>query len=153
MTPDLILSGGQSGADMGGLLAAEKLGIPTGGWAPKGYLTEAGPNPELKTRFNLDEHESPDYTPRTEMNVRMSDATVIFGKRSRGSNRTEHFCNRYKKPLMWIQDPLDSQECLKLRLWLVRNKPRVLNVAGNRESNNRGLCGSVEWCLKKVLSV
>ena len=38
--PSKIISGGQTGADMGGLLAAKDLGIRTGGWMPKGWLTE-----------------------------------------------------------------------------------------------------------------
>lgn len=39
---ELVLSGGQTGADLGGLRAARACGIPTGGWAPRGWLTEVG---------------------------------------------------------------------------------------------------------------
>jgi hypothetical protein len=35
-----VISGGQTGADQGGLRAARACGIPTGGWAPRGWLTE-----------------------------------------------------------------------------------------------------------------
>jgi hypothetical protein len=42
-----VISGGQTGADQGGLRAAQACGIPTGGWAPRGWLTEAGPAPWL----------------------------------------------------------------------------------------------------------
>ncbi|MFH7326653.1 YpsA SLOG family protein [Desulfurivibrio sp. C05AmB] len=38
-----IISGGQTGADQAGLDVAIKLGIPHGGWIPKGRMTEAGP--------------------------------------------------------------------------------------------------------------
>jgi hypothetical protein len=34
-----VISGGQSGADLGGLRAAKVLGIQTGGSMPKGFLT------------------------------------------------------------------------------------------------------------------
>ncbi len=44
---ECCISGGQSGADFGGLLAAKRCGIPTGGKIPKGFLTENGPKPEL----------------------------------------------------------------------------------------------------------
>jgi len=37
-----IISGGQTGADQAALDAAIKLGIPHGGWIPKGRLTEDG---------------------------------------------------------------------------------------------------------------
>jgi hypothetical protein len=36
-----VVSGGQTGADQGGLRAARLAGIPTGGWAPKGWLVES----------------------------------------------------------------------------------------------------------------
>ena len=39
--------GGQTGADQGGLRAARACGIPTGGWAPRGWQTEDGPCPAL----------------------------------------------------------------------------------------------------------
>jgi hypothetical protein len=42
-----VISGGQTGADQGGLRAARACGIPTSGWAPKGWMTEAGPAPWL----------------------------------------------------------------------------------------------------------
>ena len=35
-----IVSGGQTGADRGGLLAAMDLGLDWGGWAPKGWRSE-----------------------------------------------------------------------------------------------------------------
>ena len=43
-----VISGGQTGADQTGLHAARACGIPTGGWAPRGWLTEAGPAPWLE---------------------------------------------------------------------------------------------------------
>jgi hypothetical protein len=47
-----IISGGQTGADQAALDAAIKLGIPHGGWIPKGRLTENGPLPE---KYDLSE--------------------------------------------------------------------------------------------------
>lgn len=38
-----IISGGQTGADQAALDVAIKLGIPHGGWIPKGRKTEDGP--------------------------------------------------------------------------------------------------------------
>lgn len=39
-----VISGGQTGADQAALRAARACGIPTGGWAPRGWLTEDGPS-------------------------------------------------------------------------------------------------------------
>jgi len=38
-----IISGGQTGADQGGLNAGLLLGIETGGTAPPRFMTDAGP--------------------------------------------------------------------------------------------------------------
>ena len=38
-----IISGGQTGADRAALDTAIKLGIPHGGWIPKGHKAEDGP--------------------------------------------------------------------------------------------------------------
>ena len=42
-----IISGGQTGADRAALDFALKLGIPHGGWIPKGRIAEDGPLPEI----------------------------------------------------------------------------------------------------------
>ncbi|HPN84875.1 MAG TPA: putative molybdenum carrier protein, partial [Victivallales bacterium] len=47
-----IVSGGQTGADRGGLDAAIALGIPHGGYCPKGRLAEDGTVP---AKYNLTE--------------------------------------------------------------------------------------------------
>ena len=40
-----IVSGGQTGADRGGLDAARAVGLPHGGWCPKGRQAEDGTIP------------------------------------------------------------------------------------------------------------
>jgi len=70
-----IISGGQTGVDRGALDAAIGLGIPHGGWCPRGRLAEDGPIP---ARYVLSETDSPEYWLRTEQNVSDSDATLIL---------------------------------------------------------------------------
>ena len=43
-----IISGGQTGADRGGLLAGRHLGIETGGTAPPDFITEVGVDDSLR---------------------------------------------------------------------------------------------------------
>ena len=43
-----VISGGQTGADQGGLMAAWERGIATGGAVPFEYRTNLGPNPILE---------------------------------------------------------------------------------------------------------
>ena len=59
-----IISGGQAGADQGGLLGARDAGLPTGSTAPKGWRTEDDPAPWL-VDFGLVESKSPSYAART----------------------------------------------------------------------------------------
>ena len=73
--PLKIISGGQTGADRGGLDAAMDLGIEHGGWCPKGRRAEDGRIPD---RYTLEETTSTDYTVRTEKNVEWADGTVVF---------------------------------------------------------------------------
>ena len=83
-----IISGGQTGADQGGLEAGKILGIPTGGWAPMNWMTENGPQKELLESLGLRNSMRP-YSTRTGWNVREGDATVIFGDvREPGSRLT-----------------------------------------------------------------
>lgn len=148
--PDLIVSGGQTGADQGALLAAKVLGIRTGGYAPKGWRTEAGPAPWLAD-YGLVEHISSDYVARTADNIRLGDATIIFGRPSPGSSKTLKLCQVDGKPVIWITANRLG-ETIRLGLWLTRHRPKTLNVAGNRESVTPGIRDLVRDFLVKALS-
>lgn len=148
--PTLIISGGQTGADQGALRAAADLHIRTGGYAPLGWKTEAGPAPWLAD-YGLVEHVSCNYIVRTASNVKLADATVIFGRPSKGSARTRDLCMGWNKPLIWITAN-QRGEMLRFRLWLNRHKPKTLNVAGNRESVTPRIGELVQQFLTKALS-
>ena len=122
-----IISGGQTGIDQLGLQVAKALGIPTGGMAPKGYLTETGPDPVLRA-YGLTEHESAEYPPRTRANIVNSDGTVVFGKLTGGTKLTVSTCEKEKRP--YITNPTTGQ----LQVWIIEKNIRTLNVAGSRGS-------------------
>lgn len=149
--PTLIISGGQTGADQGALVAAHTLGIRTGGYAPKGWITEVGPAPWLGGVYGLVEHVSDQYIARTRANIELANATVIFGRPSTGSNKTRDICDGQHKPLIWITANKVG-EMIRFRLWLARHKPKTLNVAGNRESVTPGIGNLVEKFLVKAFS-
>lgn len=71
-----IVSGGQTGADRGGLQAAIDLGLGWGGWAPQGWRAEDGEVPTVY-REHMRESASPHYGLRTRLNVQDSDGTLI----------------------------------------------------------------------------
>lgn len=126
-----VISGGQTGADQGGLAGAEDLGFKTGGWAPRGWRTEKGSMESLLKRYGLVEAASSDYPTRTKKNAKEADGTLWVGNvGSPGYACTKKACT---KP--WIENPT-RQSLLE---WVEAHKIGILNVAGNRESTNPGI--------------
>lgn|SRR3990167_1031903 len=130
-----IRSGGQTGADEGGLRAGLALGLRTGGWIPKGRRTENGAMSDADFKmFGLEEHAFEGYPPRTEDNVLETDGTVLFGDmNSPGSRLTVKYCRMNGAP--YICNPLQDE----FVAWLDKYAIRILNVAGNRESKSPGI--------------
>lgn len=140
-----IISGGQTGADIAGLRAARACGIRTGGWAPKGYITERGPRPfVLGQIYGLREDSSERYPSRTLKNVMMADATLIITD-SLGSGLTAKMCLQNHKPAMQIatSDLVASLKghsgLIEVLQWVFARQPKVINIAGNRESKAPGI--------------
>jgi hypothetical protein len=135
----VIISGGQTGADLGALRAARELGVPTGGFAPRGWLTEIGPQEELLKSFGLRECDEEGYPARTRRNVEVADGTLLIGSYDNGGTRlTYEIVMKLSKPVFHV--PLTTKPNVEeFRDWLVRFRIRVLNVAGNRESQSPGI--------------
>ena len=152
-----IISGGQTGADQGALAAAKRLGIATGGWMPRGFLTETGQRPDFATLYGMREHPEPEYAPRTEANVYDADGTLIFGDvTSGGSRNTKEFCAKHRKPcyvLSWRSGQAVPVEFISdFHHWLSEHRIRVFNVAGNRESGQPGIHKAVLEFLAAALA-
>lgn len=131
-----VISGAQEGADIAGLDAAKHVGFETGGWVPKGGRQDTGCLSATQiAHYSLKVTEwSSAYPPRTELNVKDSDGTVLFGNiYSPGCKLTVRLCRDNNKPFI-LNPTLDE-----FLTWLVENKIEVLNVAGNRERTNPGI--------------
>jgi predicted Rossmann-fold nucleotide-binding protein len=150
-----IISGCQTGADEGGLAAAKQLGLKTGGWMPAGYRTEIGSRKDLHDLYGLKCSSMGNYWHRTQLNVRDSDATIIFGSPdSSGSKLTIKYCKSMSKPYMTIsgsKEPVEEVLCEIIREFITTNKVVTLNVAGNRESVNPGIFKFVKETLVSTL--
>src|SRR5215471_7567840 len=97
-----IVSGGQTGVDRAALDAALELGVPCGGWCPRGRAAEDGP---IDDRYPLHETPSRDVEQRTEWNVRDSDGTLILNRGPEltgGTLLTQRVAQRDRKPWMVI---------------------------------------------------
>ena len=145
-----IISGGQTGADRGGLDAAIHCGLPHGGWCPKGRKAE---DSVIPAEYHLNEMASAEYLPRTKANVFDSDAIVIFtyGPPTGGSLKTITYAHHLEKPYHKV-DLLGTRPkhaVTEIMMWLAGDEALnhyheyvavppplecILNVAGSRES-------------------
>jgi hypothetical protein len=132
-----IISGGQTGVDRAALDVALELGIPCGGWCPKGRKAEDGP---IDPKYPLQETTSPNYPLRIEKNLREADGTLILtkGPVSGGTSFTVQLAVELKKPHLII-DFDHKTDPLMVREWGEKNKIEILNVAGPRESKVPGI--------------
>jgi len=148
-----IISGGQTGADRAALDAAIKLGLDYGGHIPHGRLAEDGPV-DLERYPCLTELQEGGYLARTRKNVEDADATVAFtlGGLAGGTKKTVEIAQEFKKPYLHVNlkkvSVADAAE--EIIGWFDVIKPRVLNVAGPRESGAPGVYAKVYEVLKMV---
>ena len=149
-----IISGGQTGADEGGLIAAKQLGLFTGGFMPKGWRTLEGPKPQFKEQYGMKEHEYRNYAYRTFDNVKTSDGTVRFASNffSPGEICTMKAIKKLEKPFIDIEISLEKFPIEKFKQWLNDKQIKILNVAGNSESTSPGIKDFVIQFLVKALS-
>jgi hypothetical protein len=144
-----VITGGQTGADQGALRAARAAGIPTGGYVPKGWLTEDGPAPWLAD-FGLVELTFTDYARRTRAVASDATGCLWFGNpHSPGGICTLKACAEFAIAsfvVMHTSRPRDVAEWIGDYLFDKDNPelPVVLMVAGNRESKSPGIGLQVE---------
>jgi len=153
-----IISGGQTGADQAGLRAAVACGLKTGGWAPKGWITEDGPASELLKRYNLVECPYSGYPSRTQSNVEDADLVLWIGDcQSPGGKLTLQLAQDFRRDVYCaLPGVTDPAEIVR---WFQKvttgKKGRVtLMVAGNRESKAIGIGETAEklcWDVFKLL--
>lgn len=137
-----IISGGQTGADLGALDGAIASGVPHGGCIPAGRKTEAG---RLPLSYDMTVLDSERYKDRTERNVIAGDGTLILshGPLTGGSALTEKIAMRLGKPCLHIDFKHTdmAQACAGVAAWIDKSDIKVLNVAGPRASSDPEIYG------------
>jgi len=148
-----IISGAQTGGDIGGLRAAQQLGIETGGTMPKGWRTADGAKPEYAQEFGMQEHARADYVPRTIQNVLDADATiaVLWGP-SVGTSKTIGYAQTGKwqagkaetdlagkRPVLVITTKDAAEAAQQVREFVTATGAKSLNIAGHRERSQPGI--------------
>lgn len=141
-----IISGGQTGADVGGVLAARLHGLKTGGWMPFGWKTQNGPRPEYADLFDMEEHRDPGYKSRTWDNVYDSDGTIRIAANfnSPGEICTLRAIEQCKKTYVDIAIQKDEpkirhNDVHNVCTWIIESDIRILNVAGNSHKTWSGM--------------
>jgi hypothetical protein len=134
---DKIISGGQTGVDQAALDAAINLGIPHGGWVPKGRKTENGPLPD---KYTMRQMPTSSYSERTEQNVIDSDGTLIIsrGSLTEGSEYTRKMAMKHHRPWLHIElNKISKFQAAEIVVtWIIENKIKIINVAGPRASKD-----------------
>jgi hypothetical protein len=132
-----IWSGGQTGVDRAALDTAIELGLPYGGWVPRGRRAEDGTVPE---RYSSLRQTAPsEYDERTTQNVTGTDATLVlsWGSPGGGTLRTIEAARGLGRPLLEIDLAAAGVEIAATQVvaWLdsIASLAR-LNVAGPRAS-------------------
>ena len=146
-----IVSGGQTGVDRAALDVALELGLPCGGWCPRGRRAEDGP---LDPRYPLRETPTKSYAERTEWNVRDSDGTLVLtvGPARGGTALTVELAQHLGKPVLVVD--LDGGEAASPALvvdWIRGYDIAVLNVAGPRASETSGIQARAMELLRDAL--
>ncbi len=149
-----IISGGQTGCDRAALDVAIRLGIPHGGWAPKGRLADDGP---IHERYQLQEMPTESYPARTEQNVIDSDGTLIIarGKLTGGTDYTRKMTLKHKKQLLGIDLNLTGHydAASLIASWIRMQKVSTLNVAGPRAGKDSEIYRDVVTILEKTIQI
>jgi len=144
-----VVSGGQTGVDRAALDAARSLGLPHGGWCPRGRRAEDGP---IDAGYPLEETPTDDYAERTRWNVRDSDGTLVLtrGRPSGGTALTVGLARRQGRPLL-VLDLTARPDAGDVARWIHEAGIGVLNVAGPRESQKPGIYEEARLFLERAL--
>ena len=152
-----IISGGQTGADRAALDAAIELGLPYGGWCPKGGWAEDMLEPPGLCAIYPELQETPDADPRqrTEWNIRDSDCVLVLtiaGQRdaSSGTLFALGCAERVKKPLLIVEVD-DGAALLEASIWLESQTISRLSIGGPRESEVPGIYAKARTFLLDLL--
>jgi len=148
--PEKVVSGGQTGVDRAALDVALELGLPCGGWCPRGRLAEDGVIPDC---YPLKETETADFAQRTERNVRDSNGTLVltWAPPSEGTAFTVGMARVHGKPC-FIVDLREDDATDGAAGWIEDNRVRVLNVAGPRASKCTHLYAMAVDFLRRLLN-
>jgi Circularly permutated YpsA SLOG family len=153
-----IVTGGQTGVDRAALDAAIELGMPYGGWCPKGGWAEDLPTPPGLLGLYPNLRQTPDADPaqRTAWNVRDSDRLLILvdsggTEASKGTGLARDRAEALAKPCL-VVDVADGNALAEARAFLGAGEGTIaLGIGGPRESEAPGIYAKARVFLRLLL--
>jgi len=140
--------------DRAALDAALDLGVPCGGYCPRGRKAEDGVIP---AKYPLQSLPSANYRDRTLKNLLKADATLIFynAKLTGGTRLTADLCREHRRPFLAIDAGVHTrQQATESGFeFMIGNSVRMLNVAGPRKSQWPEGYGYVYEVMQSVLKL
>lgn len=141
-----VISGGQTGADEAGLIAAKLYGLDTGGFMPDGFKTRLGDRPEFKNLYGCIAMPGATYRSRTFANVESADATIRLAEKfnTAGEKCTKNAILKHDKLFYDVNvvfaasfdwdgpdSVINTIHPKHVANWITHNGIETLNVAGN----------------------
>ena len=130
-----IISCGQTVAGQAALDVAIKLGLPHGGWVPKGRITETGILPE---KYKLKEMPTDNYSECIEQNIKDSKGTLIisYGKLTGDLDYARKVTLNYGNQLLGIDlnQTIPFKAASLVNDWVQLTHIHVLYVIGTKTS-------------------
>lgn len=127
-----LVTGGQCGAEQEAWASARRAGIATGGYMPRGFVTEDGPNPRLGALYGAIEFPLDEPT-RARANLRRADAMLWLGDPLEDDGQAAiAACREQGKPFLAAQPGLTPVN--DVVSWLVVFEVKTLAVAGSPAS-------------------
>jgi len=149
-----IISGAETGVGHGAMEFALGQGIPGEGYCVKGRKCEDG---RIPARYLMIETDQTDYSYCIRKNVQISDGIMVLvrgGNQDEDTRYTIDCCRKLEKPLVIIDLAADIEQTHERILeWLDFHQINVLNIAGNKESQDSGICEATIEFLEKLFEV
>jgi hypothetical protein len=127
-----VITGGQSGAEQEAWAAARRAGVATGGYMPRGFATEDGPNPRLGALYGAIEFPLDEAT-RFRANLRRADALLWLGDPlSDDGGAAIAACRELGKPFLTAEP--GATPVSDVVSWLIVFEVKTLTIAGSPAS-------------------
>jgi hypothetical protein len=150
---EIIVSGGQTGADRAAFDVALAWGIGVRGWVPRGRAAEDG---VIAARYpNLQETHTDDPAERTRLNIRDADGSLIVshGALHGGSLLARDTAARFGRPALHVDlSRMGMADAVSAAVaWVRAHDVRVLGVGGPRASDDPQIYDATALLLRGVL--